>query len=85
MVSTIYRLPRVLKSQGDKSRSSLYRDMNDGLFTMPVRIGARSVGWPESEVEAINLARIAGKTDAEIKALVQKLHKRRQIAGEVAT
>jgi hypothetical protein len=30
-------------------------------------------GWPGEEVEALNAARIAGKTDAEIRALVVKL------------
>ena len=33
--------------------------------------------WPDYEVKAINTARIAGKTDAEIKALVDRLHAKR--------
>ena len=41
---------------------------------MPVQIGQRSVGWPSDEVLAINQARIAGKSDADIRALVNQLH-----------
>jgi prophage regulatory protein len=36
------------------------------------------VGWPSSEVAAINAARIAGKTDDEIRALVVKLEEARK-------
>jgi prophage regulatory protein len=39
------------------------------------------VGWPSSEVTAINAARIAGKTDEEIRALVVKLEAARKSAA----
>lgn len=45
-----------------------------GLFVRPVRIGKRAVAYPSPEIAAINAARIAGKSDAEIKDLVAKLH-----------
>ena len=48
-----------------------------GLFTKPVPIGQRSVGWPDYEVVAINAARIAGKSEAEIRELVNRLHAKR--------
>ena len=48
-----------------------------GLFTKPVPIGERSVGWPDYEVKAINSARIAGKTEADIRDLVNRLHAKR--------
>ena len=35
-------------------------------------LGGRAVGWPAHEVAALNAARIAGKPDAEIRALVAK-------------
>jgi len=54
-------------------KSTLYLRINQGLFTKPVKISARSVGWPESEVSTINAARIAGKSDEEIRQLVRKL------------
>ena len=71
--STIFRLPVVLHERGDRSRSAHYQDIQDGLYTPPVSIGARAVGWPAGEVAVLNAARIAGKTDDEIRALVVKL------------
>jgi hypothetical protein len=44
-----------------------------------VSLGARAVGWPSDEVDAINSARIAGKTDEEIRALVAKLEADRKV------
>jgi prophage regulatory protein len=67
----------VLRERG-RSRSSLYLDIQQGLFTRPVPIGARAVGWPAHEVAALNAARIAGKTDEEIRALVAKLEAARK-------
>ncbi len=78
MANTILRLPVVLKERG-RSRSAHYLDIQQGLFTRPVQIGLRAVGWPSCEIEAINAARIAGKTDAEIRALVVKLEAARKI------
>ena len=48
-----------------------------GLFTKPVRIGQRAVGWPSDEVGAINAARIAGLSNAEIRDVVTDLHAKR--------
>jgi prophage regulatory protein len=62
---------------GHRSHASIYNAINDGLFTKPVQIGQRAVGWPSDEVQAINAARIAGKTESEIKELVQRLHVKR--------
>lgn len=76
----ILRLPVVLRKRGNRGRSTHYQDIKDGLFTEPVSIGARAVGWPASEVEAINAARIAGKSDDEIRELVQQLHAARKEA-----
>ena len=71
---SILRMPAVKAETGHRSHASIYTAVKLGLFTRPVPIGQRSVGWPDTEVQAINRARIAGKTDAEIKALVDKLH-----------
>ena len=71
---SILRMPAVKAETGHRSHASIYTAVKFGLFTRPVPIGQRSVGWPDTEVRAINRARIAGKTDAEIKALVDKLH-----------
>lgn len=72
MMHTILRIPAV-KSQSGLSRSTIYLRIAQGLWTKPVSLGARAVGWPSDEVAAINAARIAGKTDEEVRALVVKL------------
>jgi prophage regulatory protein len=77
MTNTILRLPAV-KSITGVSRSTQYLRISQGLFTKPVSLGLRAVGWPTTEVEAINAARIAGKTDDEIRALVIKLEAARK-------
>jgi prophage regulatory protein len=77
MTHTILRLPRTKTSTG-LSRSTLYLRIKQGLFTKPVSLGGRAVGWPANEVEAVNAARIAGKTDAEVRDLVLKLEASRK-------
>lgn len=32
------------------SRSTIYALMADGKFPRPIRLGAKAVGWPESDV-----------------------------------
>ncbi|TCT19482.1 helix-turn-helix transcriptional regulator [Thiobaca trueperi] len=80
MTRTILRLPAVLRERG-RSRSAHYLDIQEGLFTHPVSIGARAVGWPSDEVAALNAARIAGKTAEQIRALVAALEAARKTAA----
>lgn len=80
MTNSILRPPRVVAIRG-KCRSSHYADIQAGLFTRPVKIGPRASGWPESEVAALQAARIAGKTDDEIRALVKSLEAQRKAAA----
>jgi prophage regulatory protein len=75
---TICKLPAVLQARG-KSRSSHYNDIKKGLFTKPVKLGLRAVGWPVTELAAINAAYIGGNTDDEIRLLVIDLEKTRQV------
>ncbi len=77
MSTTIYRLPRV-KALSGLARSTIYQRVTQGLFTKPIQIGGRSVGWPADEVDALNAARIAGVSDEEIKSLVRRLESRRK-------
>lgn len=77
MKRTILRIPAV-KSESGLSRSTIYLRVSQGLWTKPVSLGARAVGWPSDEVEAINEARIAGNTDDEIRVLVAKLEAARK-------
>lgn len=79
MNHTILRLPAVLASTG-YSRSTIYLRINQGLWPKPISLGARAVGWPEKEIGTMNAARIAGKTDAQLKTLVATLERNRQQA-----
>jgi prophage regulatory protein len=51
------RLPE-LKNQTGKSRSSIYDALNpkspryDATFPKPIKLGARTIGWIEAEVQA---------------------------------
>lgn len=74
---SIFRMPAVKAETGHRSHASIYNAIKAGLFTKPVPIGQRSVGWPDYEVQAINAARIAGKSETEIRELVNRLHAKR--------
>ena len=77
--TTILRTSSVLERRG-RSRSSHYADIKAGLFVKPVLIGMRATGTPDYEVDALIAARIAGKTDAEIRVLVIMLEAGRKLA-----
>lgn len=48
-ISNILRLTVVLQRTG-LSRSSLYTYINAGTFPKPISLGARCVGWLETEI-----------------------------------
>ena len=73
--------PRDVLSARARSRTAHYRDIQDGLFPKPILVGQRRTAWPESEVAAINAARIARKSDDEIRALVRALERKRERAA----
>lgn len=77
-VTRMMRKAEVLKARG-RGNAAHYVDIKQGLMTAPVRIGSQSVAWPEHEVEAINRARMAGKSDDEIRTLVASLHAARTV------
>ena len=79
MTHTILRLPDI-KTSTWLSRSTIYLRIAQGVFTKPVSLGGRAVGWPAHEVAALNTARIAGKRDAEIRELVAKLEAARKLS-----
>ena len=76
---TILRRKQVQAESG-YSRSTIYLRISQGLWPKPVSLGPRAVGWPASEVSAINAARIAGKSDDDIRALVASLEQARSAA-----
>ena len=63
-----------------RAKSTLYLDVSEGLMVRPVSLGARCSGFPEHEVDAILSARICGASDADIRALVKRLHEARKQA-----
>jgi prophage regulatory protein len=50
-MSTLLRLPAVAARTG-LSRSTIYERIATGDFPKPVKLGARAIGFVESEVEA---------------------------------
>lgn len=68
---------RQVQAESGLSRSTIYLRISQGLWPKPVSLGARAVGWPACEVAALNAARIAGKTECDIRALVVQLQNAR--------
>jgi prophage regulatory protein len=75
----ILRINEVLQRQG-LPKSTFYEKVKNGFVTKPVSLGARSVGWPESEIDQINRALISGADAEQIKQLVCDLTEQRQLA-----
>ena len=73
----IIRIFDVKDKTGHKSNSSVYAQVADGTLSPPIKIGTRSSGWVEGEVDAVIAARIAGKTNDEIRILVRELVSKR--------
>jgi len=80
MSERILRFPEVRALSG-LSRSTIYLRIAEGLFPKPIPLGPRMVGWRESEVAAVNAARIRGAGDEEIRSLVASLVAARQGAA----
>jgi prophage regulatory protein len=67
----LLRLGAVLARFGIR-RTNLYDRISQELMTAPVKLG-RSSAWPSDECDAILGHIIAGKTDSELRVLVQQL------------
>ena len=76
----LLRKSTVLSVLGD-SNTQLYEKINRGLVTRGIKIGDRAVAWPSDEVEIIINARIAGTSESDMRALVERLHAARQEAA----
>lgn len=83
MKNQILRLPEV-KDRSGYSRATLYRRIHDELWTKPVRLGAKTVGWPANEVNQLIAVRIAGYSEYDIKKLVNQLEVERKKAIDVS-
>lgn len=53
--------------------TSVYAHVKAGLLPPPIKLTRRSSAWVEDEIAAVSAARIAGKSDAEIRQLVTEL------------
>jgi prophage regulatory protein len=73
----IIRLKSVMEQTG-YPRSTLNLRISQGLFSKPISLGSRAVGWPEHEIDTLNAARIAGMCDDEIRELVIELEANRK-------
>jgi len=83
MSESLIRLPKVLDKTGQK-KSMVYDHISKGTLPEPIAISDRARAWIASEIDAIVAARIAGKSDDEIRELVKTLTaKRQQIANEI--
>jgi prophage regulatory protein len=72
------------RAQFGIAQSTFYDWQERGLMTPGIALGVRSVGWPAHELDAIAAARIASKTEDEIRALVRDLIAARADAGKLA-
>lgn len=62
-------------------RSTWHAWQKKGLIPTGVKVGPRAVRYPVNEINAVVAARVAGKSDDEIKALVIRLVEERQVAA----
>ena len=49
MTEQFLRLPDVVKATG-WSKITIHRAVREGRFPRPVKLGARSIAWPETEI-----------------------------------
>lgn len=83
MFPRLIRLPQVAAAMAQRT-TAIYQDVKDGVLPRPIHKG-RSSFWVESEIAAVNAARIAGRTEDEIRALVSELVAQRgQMAEKLA-
>ncbi|MDB3865448.1 AlpA family phage regulatory protein [Amylibacter sp.] len=61
----------------DGSRSTLYAQMDKGLFPQSVKIGKRRVAWLEHEINAMMRAYVSSPSEEELRAFVKKLEVKR--------
>jgi prophage regulatory protein len=70
------------RAQFGIAQSTFYDWQDRGLMPPGIALGIRSVGWPAHELDAIAAARISGKSEDEIRAIVRDLIAARADAGK---
>ena len=64
MATSIQRLP-IVKARTGLSRSTIYSRGAEGSFPKPVSLGARAVGWLESEIDSWLSSRVEASRRAK--------------------
>ena len=57
-MQTLFRLPAVVQITG-RSKPSIYKDVKEGRFPSPIKIGDRAVAWVSTDIEKWVEQRIA--------------------------
>lgn len=73
----IVKLPTLLE-KFCISRSTAFHHIKEGLLPQNISLGQRSRGFILSELDAVLSARVAGKSNEEIKKLVKSLIAKRK-------
>ena len=66
--------PADLRRAFKLAATALEQQLTTGLMPSPVMLNKRVRRWPAHEIERVLEARNVGLTDAEIRALVRRLH-----------
>jgi len=61
-------------------RSTIYRQIEQGLLPAPVKLGAKFACWPQDEISKIIKARISGTSPEHVKRLVMEMVEQRKAA-----
>ena len=70
-------LPQLGQKLGDSKKTKIYQRVADGLLPKPIKFGGTNT-WPDSEIEAIQRALLAGAGDDQLRALVRDLEAARK-------
>ena len=54
-------------------RSTLYAEIQRGVFPKPVKLGARKVGWPQHEVDQMMLLYLRSPSEQQVQDFVRDL------------
>lgn len=80
LVGPLVRLPQA-HAELAMGESTFNKQRRAGLVPEGVFVAPRVLAFPLNELQAVKAARIAGKSDDEIRAIVQSLHAaRRELA-----
>ena len=76
----VIRKPEACNLAG-MSNTSLFEQTRAGIFPPPIPLGARAVGFFLHEIQTILAARSVGKSDDDIRLIVQALIRQRETSA----